>query len=299
MSPKVTLDQWRVFQSIIDEGGFAQAAAALHRSQSSVSYAARRLQETLGVALFEIQGRRAVLTEAGQSLLDRSRLLTTEAMAIESAAEQLRQGWEPAIRLVVENVLPVDILLETLKRFEPQSAGTRIHLREEVLSGVSDALDDKLVDLAISPVVPEGYLYEKLLDIQFVAVAHRDHVLHQQGAAPYGVDVLKHAVHIVIRDSGSRARDAGWVQNEQKWTVSSFDACINMVKNGLGFAWLPKLSIQSSLDSGELIPLNLEHGGGHDVPVNLIFARGSEQGPALKLFIQLLKSVVEERNPDE
>ena len=69
MIPKVTLDQWRVLQSIIDEAGFAQAAEALHRSQSSVSYAARRLQETLGVKLLEIQGRRALLTSAGQSLL--------------------------------------------------------------------------------------------------------------------------------------------------------------------------------------------------------------------------------------
>ncbi|MCW8963456.1 MAG: LysR family transcriptional regulator [Gammaproteobacteria bacterium] len=294
MVPKVTLDQWRVLQSIIDEGGFAQAAAALHRSQSSVSYAVRRLQEVLGVQLVKIQGRRAVLTEAGRVLLDRSRLLTTEAVAIEEAARQLRQGWEPVIQLAVENVFPVDILLETLKQFEPLSGGTRIHLREEVLSGITDALADDVVDLAISPIVPEGYMHESLMDVEFIAVAHRDHLLHQQGETAYGVDLLKHAVHIVIRDSGVNARDAGWVQNEHKWTVSSFAACINMVSNGLGFAWLPRQSIQTLLDNGELLPLKLKHGGSYRVPVNLIYAKGREEGPALALFIKLLKSVVEQ-----
>lgn len=47
-SPKVTLDQWRALQAVIDHGGFAQAAEKLHRSQSSVSYAVNRLQELLG-----------------------------------------------------------------------------------------------------------------------------------------------------------------------------------------------------------------------------------------------------------
>lgn len=299
MIPRVTIDQWRVLQSIIDEGGFAQAASALHRSQSSVSYAARRLQETLGIRLFDIQGRKAVLTEAGQALLERSRLLTSEAIALEETAARMRQGWEPVIQLAVENVFPVGLLLETLKRFDLHSGGTRIHLREEVLSGVSDALENNLVDLAVSPVVPEGFLYESLLDVEFVAVAHRDHPLHQQGGAAYGVDALKQAVHIVIRDSGARARDAGWVQNENKWTVSSFAACVSMVSNGLGFAWLPRHAIQVLLDSGELLPLNLQHGGVYNVPVNLVYARGKEHGPATSLFIDMLKSVVWQGKPDE
>ncbi|HCW95511.1 MAG TPA: LysR family transcriptional regulator, partial [Pseudomonas sp.] len=36
--PRVTLEQWRTLQAVIDSGGFAQAAEVLHRSQSSVSY---------------------------------------------------------------------------------------------------------------------------------------------------------------------------------------------------------------------------------------------------------------------
>ena len=64
-APRVTLDQWRTLQAVVDHGGFAQAAEALHRSQSSVSYTVARMQDQLGVPLLRIDGRKAVLTEAG------------------------------------------------------------------------------------------------------------------------------------------------------------------------------------------------------------------------------------------
>jgi len=160
-------------------------------------------------------------------------------------------------------------------------------------------LADNVVDLAISPIVPEGYLYENLINVEFIAVAHTNHDLHQQGETPYGIDSLKHAVHIVVRDSGGKARDAGWVQNENKWTVSSFTTCVDMVGNGLGFAWLPRQLVQPLLDRGQLKPLNLRHGATFRVPVNLIYGKNKEQGPAMCLFIELLKSVVHKRSLDD
>jgi len=82
-APRVTLDQWRTLQAVVDHGGFAQAAEALHRSQSSVSYTVARMQEQLGVPLLRIDGRKAVLTEAGNVLLRRSRHLVKQASQLE------------------------------------------------------------------------------------------------------------------------------------------------------------------------------------------------------------------------
>jgi len=45
---KTTLAQWRALQAVVDEGSFARASLALNRSQSSVSYAVSRLEESLG-----------------------------------------------------------------------------------------------------------------------------------------------------------------------------------------------------------------------------------------------------------
>ena len=64
--PKSTLEQWRIFQAVVEFGGYAQAAEKLNKSQSSLNHAVAKLQLTLGVALLEVRGRKASLTEEGE-----------------------------------------------------------------------------------------------------------------------------------------------------------------------------------------------------------------------------------------
>jgi len=45
--PYITLDQWRALITVVDSGGYAQAAEVLHKSQSSVTYAVQKLQSQL------------------------------------------------------------------------------------------------------------------------------------------------------------------------------------------------------------------------------------------------------------
>src|SRR5258706_16187742 len=97
--PRSTLEQWSVLKAIVDHGGFAQAAEALHRSQSSVSYMVARLQEQLGIELLTIEGRKARLTEQGGVLLARGTELLERAHRLEHLAVSLSKGWEAEIRL--------------------------------------------------------------------------------------------------------------------------------------------------------------------------------------------------------
>lgn len=61
-----TLDQWEVFQAVIQLGSFAPAAAKMNRSQSTISYAVSRLQEQIKLPLLKMESRRAELTETGK-----------------------------------------------------------------------------------------------------------------------------------------------------------------------------------------------------------------------------------------
>ena len=54
---KTTLDQWRMLQAVVRHGGFAQASAAIHKSQSTINYAVHKLQDQLGLPLLEVVGR--------------------------------------------------------------------------------------------------------------------------------------------------------------------------------------------------------------------------------------------------
>src|ERR1700681_4325601 len=57
----LTLDQIRVFLSVVDEGSFPKAAKSLQRAQSAVTYAIRKLEAEIGVPLFDRSAYRSVL----------------------------------------------------------------------------------------------------------------------------------------------------------------------------------------------------------------------------------------------
>lgn len=84
-----SLKQWRMLHALIDCGSYAEAAQALHVSQSTLSYTILKLQERLGVQLLRQEGRRAVLTATGKLLVERSRQVLDEARALEDFARKL------------------------------------------------------------------------------------------------------------------------------------------------------------------------------------------------------------------
>ncbi|MFV3304328.1 LysR family transcriptional regulator [Pseudomonas sp. NY15181] len=287
-APRVTLDQWRTLQAVVDHGGFAQAAEAMHRSQSSISYTVARMQEQLGVPLLRIDGRKAVLTEAGEVLLRRSRQLVKSAGQLEELAHHMEQGWEPEVRLVVDAAYPTVRLVRALSAFMPQSRGCRVLLREEVLSGVEEALVQGHADLAISGLNIAGHLGADLSMVDFVAVAHPDHPLHRLQREVTHQD-LETQMQVVIRDSGRlQPRDIGWLGAEQRWTVGSLATAATFVSNGLGFAWLPRHMIERELKDGLLKPLPLTQGGVRESRFYLYPSKEKPLGPATQILVELL-----------
>jgi len=295
--PRTTLEQWKVLQAVVDYDGFAQAAAHLHRSQSAISYSISKLQDQLGIPLLTIEGRKSQLTEAGTRLLRLSRHLISEASDLENIAASMKKGWEPEIQLVVDAAFPTQILTKALQEFSPISRGSRVQLREVVLSGADEALLDGSADLVIGGQVPIGFLGEPLLEVAFLAVAHPDHPLHQLGRRPTLND-LRRERQLVIRDSGiHQQRDSGWLDAEQRWTVTSMEAASTLIKNGLGFGWLPEHRIAEDIAQGQLKKLALKQGMRRCAHMHLIFSEPDQAGPATQAFAKILHKLTNQNPP--
>ena len=298
--PRTTLEQWRVLQAIVEHGGFAQAAEVLHRSQSSVSYAVARLQEQVGVELLRIEGRRARLTDEGKALLASATELLHEAEKLEQFARNLQQGREAEVRLAVDVAFPAPLLLQALQRFTQQAPQTRVQLAEVVLSGADEALLQHNADIVIGTRVPAGFLGTPLVNVDFLAVAHPAHPLHQLGRR-LNADDLKRHTQIVIRDSGTQhPRDDGWLGATRRWTVTSMEASLSMVEAGLGYAWLPRHMTARRILAGELSPLVLEQGHVRVVSLYLMFGRTGHVGPATRELADMLQEAAANestRNP--
>ena len=294
---KIALEQWRALIAVVDAGGYAQAAAKLHKSQSAVTYAVQKLESVLGVKAFEIQGRKAVLTATGQMLYRRAQALVDEAAALERAATKLSAGWEPEIRIAVEIIFPNHVLLEALGRFGAESPGTRIEVIESVLGGTPEALLTGQADLAISPQTPPGFLGDALARLRFVASAHPKHPLFKLKRKLGMVDLRKHR-HLVVRDSGTkRDRKAIFLEADQRWTFGNLSMSIQAAKAGHGYAWYPEEKIRDELERGELKPLPLREGAERFADVYLILADREFAGPGVQRLAEIIRETTAERCP--
>src|SRR2546425_2363260 len=162
-TPTISLEQWRALVAVVDEGGYAAAAEAIHKSQSAVTYAVQRVEKLLGVKAFRLEGRKAALTPAGRMLYSRARVLLDEASSLERAAHRNSAGWEAEITIAVEIIFPTWLLLKCLDRFGQEAPHTRIEVIETVLGGAPEALLERRVDLALTPRVPPGFSGESLM----------------------------------------------------------------------------------------------------------------------------------------
>ena len=283
---RTSLEQWAVLAAVVDEGGYAQAATALHRSQSAVSYAVGRLQEELDVPLLVIEGRKAVLTPHGQTLLQRARGLLRDMNTLELLARSLKQGWEAELQLVVDAAFPREHLLKIVAELQQLCPNTQMQLSDAVLSGAEEAIAGGVADVVVTAHVPSGYVGEFLVDVSFVAVARPEHALFGVGHDLSFEDLTRH-VQVVVRDSGVKhPRDEGWLGAERRCTVSSMEASLATVKAGLAYAWLPEHVVAASLRDGTLKALPLTSGRERRVPLYLVLVHSAVAGPAARAAVE-------------
>ncbi len=289
LSLRSSIDQWRVLAAVIDEGGFAQAAARLHRSQSAISYAMAQLQEGLGVQLLEIKGRRAELTPTGVALLRRSRAIVDQFARLEGLARAIDSGWETELRLVVDAAYPQTRLLGILGELRAGCPHTTISLADAVLSGAEEAISEGTGDVVVTTRVPNGFLGDWLMDVTMIAVAAPTHPLQALQRALTPDDLALHP-QAVVRDSGRlRPRDEGWLGAQQRWTVASVEASHAVTLAGLTYAWLPAHLVEADIAAARLTPLPLAIGGSRKMALYVVLAKGESAGPAARKALELFQ----------
>ena len=290
-TPHISLEQWRALIAVVDAGGYAQAADAMHKSQSAVTYAVQKLEAVLGVKAFEIKGRKAVLTPTGQLLYRRAQSLLEDAGGLEKTARSLSAGWEPEIRLAVEVLFPTWLILDCLARFGTEAPDTRIELIESVISGTQEALLEGRVDLAIASAVPAGFAGDPLMRLRMILAASPLHTLHKLKRKATLKDLRAHR-QLVVRETGQDRSTRTSVEATQRWTVSNMSTSIIAARSGHGYAGLPEYKIRDELEAGTLKPLPLREGGERFAELYLVYADRDAAGPGTLRLAQIIRESV-------
>jgi DNA-binding transcriptional LysR family regulator len=259
---RISLEALAALDSIDRRGSFAAAAAELHRATSSVSHTVQKLESRLGVPLFDRGGHRAVLTPAGRALLEEGRTLLAAAGALERRLQGLEQGWEREVVIAVDDILPLERVLPVVGEFLALGAPTHVHLQQEVLGGVWEALIAQRADVAlvdVPAVAPPDIDHRPAVEVPFVFAVPPGHPLLRE-KQPLSAAALRAHRAIVVADS-SRGTPlhpgavSGMGTPADVLGVSTLQGKLSAQKAGLGVGFLPLPWAAPALAEGSLVAL--------------------------------------------
>ncbi|MGH8567322.1 MAG: LysR family transcriptional regulator [Gammaproteobacteria bacterium] len=260
---RLTLDALRVLDAIERNGSFAAAADELYRVPSTVTYTVQKLESDLGVALFNRQGQRAVLTEAGCELLEGGRHVLKAAHALESRVKRVAAGWEARLCIAIDGIIPVTDFLQIIEAFYAAGTPTQISLLAEVYGGCWDALMGGRADLVIGAPGegPPGGGYATFLlgKVEWVFAVVPDHPLAKAPQPLKGAEIAKYRA-VVGRDTSQylSARTSGIYPGQDVLTVPSLEAKIEAQCRGLGVGFLPRCRAEPAFACGRLVICKVE-----------------------------------------
>ncbi|WJW76440.1 LysR family transcriptional regulator [Thiohalobacter sp. IOR34] len=292
MKPGISLDALVVLDAIARRGSFAAAAEELHRVPSSVTYAIQKLEDSLGVQLFDRRGHRAHLTPAGQALLREGRDLLTLADGVARNVRRIATGWEAELRIAVGDLIPYAKVLDLCEAFYRVAPDTRLRLYTEVLGGTWDALLSGRADLVIGAPGEGppggGYALHPLGEVEFVFVVAPHHPLAGE-TEPLPNDLIRRHRAVAAADSsrGLPPRTVGLLPGQNVLTVPDLQTKREAQRRGLGVGHLPRHMIEEDLAEGRLVIKATEDGTSIRHRLYYVW-RTRHQGKALAWFRERL-----------
>jgi DNA-binding transcriptional LysR family regulator len=291
----ISIEALETLDAIERRGSFAKAAEELNKATSAVSYTVQKLEEQLDIALFQRQGRRSVLTPAGRLLLAEGREILQTTVRLANKAKEVATGWEPRISIAVESLLSNTAFFGVMHEFLLEHPTIEIDVCESVLNGGWEALEHGRVDLIVGSPGPvplqKGYRAIPLTRIDLVPVIASHHV--QAGLAG-NREALEAALpglrRIITHDTSMTdvARSEGLSSDGQKFYVQNIDQKVEAILAGIGIGHLPRQRIQSYLNSGVLLSLDL---GEKSMNENYLAWKISNKGKGLQALTQRLSAV--------
>ncbi len=289
----LTLDQLRLFLSVVEEGSFSAAGRKLGRVQSAVSQGVAKLESSLGVTLFERGGRRPKLTPEGRTLMLDARQVFADVAQLRGRAAALAGGLEHEVSVAVDAIAPAQLIVEMCRRFKTQFPAVTLRIQTEVLDSVSDLVVSGTCQLGISGPVGSDVLTltrRFLSEVTMVPVAAPNHPLALAGSPVPSLDARR-CVQVVIsrRSVNAGGPDIG-VLADHTWRVADTALKLSLIRAGLGWGNLPSSLVECDLRSGALVRLELEAWGPNPIraPLYAITRSDAALGQAGQWLLQSL-----------
>jgi len=296
------LTEMEAFATVVDQGGFTDAAKKMGISKSAVSKHVSALEARLGARLLNRTTRRVSPTEIGLAYYDRARRVLNDAGEADALVTSMQSAPSGLLRISVATDFGVNHLSPVLGEFLQEFPDITVNmvLNNRYVELISEGFD---MAVRIGELEDSTLRARKLTETSKKMIASPGYFQHY--GRPDKIDDLNEhkllhysnqanaAVWKLTAPSGERrqVRTAGWL------TVNDGQSLLNACISGLGIAYLPSFLYADALAKGlveEAIPnLPVEVQG-----IYAVYPPGRFTQPKVRAFIDFLVNAFADKGPD-
>ena len=297
------LTEMEAFATVVDQGGFTDAAKKMGISKSAVSKHVSSLEARLGARLLNRTTRRVSPTEIGLAYYDRARRVLNDAGEADALVSSMQSAPSGLLRISVATDFGVNHLSPILGEFlhQYQDITVNMVLNNRYVELISEGFDiavrigeledstlraRRLTETSKRMVAAPSY-FEKYGRPEKIDDLNEHKLLHYSNAA--AANVWK-----ITAPSGEKrqVRTSGWL------TVNDGQSLLNAAVSGLGIAYLPSFLYDDAMKAGlveEALPdLPVEKQG-----IYAVYPPGRFTQPKVRAFIDFLVREFADKGPDK
>jgi DNA-binding transcriptional LysR family regulator len=266
----MTLTQLRYLIAIADSGlNITLAAERVHATQPGLSKQLKQLEEELGFTLFTRRGKSLeAITGAGAQVIERARVIQSEAANIRALAANLRNEAQGELRIATTHTQARYALPSAIAALRKRYPEVGVHLQPGGDAEILELLERGLTDLAVlstADTPPPAGLALPVYRWDRIALVPRGHALTKIARAPTLADLSAHALvsyesSLKPESSLRRAFEDAGLPLRLAFTARDADLIRTYVGAGLGVGVLAEMALDETdrdvvgLDLGGLLP---------------------------------------------
>ena len=258
----MTLTELKYIVAVSRERHFGKAAEACHVSQPTLSVAIKKLEEELGIKLFERGANELAVTALGEEIIEQAQTVLEQAGRIRQIAHRGQDPLHGSLRLGLIYTIAPYLLPELVPQMISRTPQMPLMLQENFTVKLLEMLRNGELDCAIlaEPFPDAGLAVAPLYDEPFLAAVPSHHGLAKHSRV--SVRELK-AETMLLLGSGHCFRDhvlqvcpefARFSNDAEgirkSFEGSSLETILHMVASGMGVTLVPRLAVPSQALAG-------------------------------------------------
>jgi DNA-binding transcriptional LysR family regulator len=293
MSDDISLGQLGVFIACARMGSFSAVARELGRTQSMISSSIAKLEQRLGVMLFDRGARLPLPTDEGRALLVHAQAIMRCVDELKARASSYAAGTEAELSIAMDAMLPVSSLTRAVGSFREKFPGVSLHVHVEPPGEVAELVLTRRCRIGVLGPLPgssEALVIDPILNVTAVTIVSGAHELAGR-TGPLPRSLIEQQVQLVVSGRAALAEGTNLgAMSSQTWQVSDWQVKREFLCAGFGWGCMPLHLVEHDLATGRLVQIDVEGVTREMLGIQLssVYRRDLPPGPAAQWLLDRL-----------